>query len=179
MVNEMGMEKQHCCCFFGHRKVHEATELTDRLTKTVEALITDKNVNTFFFGSKSEFDKLCLKVVTELKVKYPYIRRVYVRAEFADINDSYKDYLSENYEDTYYPERIRGAGKAVYVERNREMIDNSNFCVVYYDENYAPPRRKNSKRALTDYQPKSGTKIAYDYAVKKGIEIINILKNSK
>ena len=44
---------------------------------------------------------------------------------------------------------------------------------MYYNENYAPPR-KNSKRDLTDYQPKSGTKIAYDYAVKKKKEIINV-----
>jgi hypothetical protein len=39
--------------------------------------------------------------------------------------------------------------------------------VVYYDENYAPPRRRNSRRNLLDYKPKSGTKVAYDYAVKK------------
>ena len=79
------------------------------------------------------------------------------------------------YEDTYFPEKIRGSGKASYVERNREMIDKSNFCVVYYDENYLPPRRKNSRRDLTDYQPKSGTKLAYDYAEKKGLKIINLL----
>lgn len=59
------------------------------------------------------------------------------------------------------------AGKASYVERNYEMINKSAYCVVYYHENYAPPRRKNSKRDVTDYQPKSGTKIAYDYAIKK------------
>ena len=34
---------------------------------------------------------------------------------------------------------------------------------------------KNSRRDLTDYQPKSGTKVAYDYAVKKGNEIINVM----
>lgn len=57
------------------------------------------------------------------------------------------------------------AGKAAYVERNCEMIDKSSFCVVYYNENYTP-NRKNSK---------SGTKIAYDYAVKKHIQIINVI----
>ena len=34
---------------------------------------------------------------------------------------------------------------------------------------------KNSRRDLTDYQPKSGTKVAYDYAMKKGNEIINVM----
>ena len=61
-----------------------------------------------------------------------------------------------------------------YVERNREMINKSKFCIVYYDENYAPPRRRKSRYDLFDYQPKSGTKLAYDYAVKKEKEIINV-----
>ena len=66
------------------------------------------------------------------------------------------------------------AGKASYVERNQEMINKSDYCIVYYDENYLPPRRKNSRRDITDYQPKSGTAVAYDYAVKKKKEIINV-----
>ena len=44
------------------------------------------------------------------------------------------------------------------------MIDGSDYCVFYYDENYKPPRRKYSKRSVGDYQPKSGTKVAFDYA---------------
>ena len=68
---------------------------------------------------------------------------------------------------------MENAGRASYVERNQEMINKSDFYIVYYDENYAPPKRKNSRRDLTDYQPRSGTKIAYDYAVKKKKKIIN------
>ena len=97
-----------------------------------------------------------------------------MRSSYPDISKSYEDYLLEDYEATYFPEKIRGAGKASYVERNQEMINKSAFCVVYYDENYVPAKRKNSKRDLTNYQPKSGTKIAYDYAAKKKCKIINI-----
>ena len=32
---------------------------------------------------------------------------------------------------------------------------------------------EHSRRDLTDYQAKSGTKLAYDYAEKKGMKIIN------
>ena len=63
----------------------------------------------------------------------------------------------------------------MYVERNQEMINQSNYCIVYYDDNYLPPRRKNSRRDLTDYQPKSGTAVAYNYAKRKGVKIINII----
>jgi len=168
-------EKSHSCCFFGHRKINETPELIERLTNEIEVLITEKEVDTFYFGSKSEFDDLCHKVVTELKEKYPHIKRVYVRSAFQHIPDWYEDSLLKHYEGTYFPEYMENAGKASYVERNQEMIIHSKFCVVYYDENYLPPRRKNSRRDLFDYQPKSGTAVAYEYAVRKKKQIINIL----
>ena len=170
--------KKNTCCFFGHRRIKETPELKNVLVKAIEDLVLTKNVHTFLFGSKSQFDDLCHKVVTELKEKYPHIKRVYVRSAFRHIPDWYEDSLLEYYEATYFPEHMEKAGKASYVERNQEMINKSDYCVVYYDENYAPPRRKNSKRELTDYQPKSGTKLAYDYAVKKKRKIINVLKEA-
>ena len=165
--------KLYTCCFFGHRKIDKTPELIDRLTKEIEVLITEKDVNVFYFGSKSEFDDLCHKVVTELKEKYPNIKRIYVRSAFQHIPDWYEESLLEHYEGTYFPNHMEKAGKASYVERNQEMINKSDFCVIYYDENYLPPRRKNSRRDLFDYQPKSGTAVAYDYAVKKKKKIIN------
>ena len=59
------------------------------------------------------------------------------------------------------------SGRAQYVERNQAMIDDSDFCIFYYDENYLPKRRKSSWRDFTDYQPKSGTSIAYKYATRE------------
>ena len=169
------IDKEKTCCFFGHRKIDETAELKDNLCGIIENLIVNKKVDTFFFGSKSEFDDLCHKTVTELKEKYSYIKRIYVRSAFQHIPDWYEDSLLKHYEGTYFPEHMENAGRASYVERNQEMINHSKFCVVYYDENYLPPRRKNGKRDLFDYQPKSGTAVAYDYAVKKKKEIINLL----
>ena len=167
-------KKEHTCCFFGHRKINETEELKNNLYKVIENLIVIEKVDTFLFGSKSQFDRLCLKTVTELKEKHPHIKRVYVRSAFQHIPDWYEESLLKLYENTYYPEQIENSGRASYVERNQEMINKSKFCVVYYDENYLPPRRKNSRRDLFAYQPKSGTAIAYDYAVKKKKEIINL-----
>lgn len=169
----MKSDKIHTCCFFGHRKIEVTDELIRRLEEIVEDLIINEKVNTFLFGGKSQFDNLCLTIVTELKKKYPHIKRIYVRAEFPYIDEDYTAYLLKSYDHTYYPKQLINAGKAVYVERNYEMIDNSNYCVIYYDENYIPPRRKSIRRDLFDYQPKSGTKLAYDYAVKKGLKIVN------
>ena len=169
------IDTSHSCCFFGHRKINETPELIERLTNEIEVLITEKEVDTFYFGSKSEFNSLCHKLVSDLKEKYPHIKRVYVRSAFQHIPDWYENSLLEYYEGTYFPEHMEKAGRASYVERNQEMIIHSKFCVVYYDENYLPPRRKNSRRDLFDYQPKSGTAVAYEYAVRKKKQIINIL----
>ena len=154
--------KTNTCCFIGHRTIFESEHVNSQLINIIEKLIINKNVDTFLFGSKSQFNTLSLKAVTKLKEKYPHIKRVYVRAEYKYIDDNFKNYLLQNYEDTYYPEKISGAGKAVYIERNYEMIDNSDFCVIYYDGYYIPTNRKG------------GTKIAFEYAKKQGKEIINI-----
>lgn len=150
------------CCFFGHRKINETEEFKQRLSQEIEKMIVENGVNTFFFGSKSRFNEMCLEIVTNLKKKYPSIRRVYVRAEFPDIDDDYKQYLLKSYEETYYPDKVLGAGKAVYVERNAEMIKMSRFVIVHYNEETAPKMRK------------SGTKAALDYAKRLKREIISV-----
>ena len=162
------------CCFFGHRKVVSIEQIKSCAYKEVEELIINKGVRVFLFGSKSEFNTLCYEVVSELKKKHPYIKRIYVRAEYQHINDSYKNMLLNMYEETYYPNNIENSGRAVYIERNMEMIDKCEYCVTYYNDKYTPPKRKICKRDLCDYQPKSGTKIAFEYAVKKKKKIINL-----
>ena len=122
---------ENTCCFIGHRTINETEELKSKLYETIEKLSVENSVDTFLFGSKSRFNDLCHEIVTEIKEKYPHIKRTFVRAEYQNIDETYKAYLLENYEDTYYPEKIIGAGKAVYVERNCEMIDKSRFCIVY------------------------------------------------
>ncbi len=156
----MNGETSKTCCFIGHREINETDDLIFQLNSTIKQLITEKKVNTFLFGSKSRFNSLCYEQVTKLKEKHPDIIRVYVRAEFPDIDDSYKKYLLARYEETYFPETILRAGKSVYVKRNQEMIDKREFCIFYYIEDYSPENRK------------SGTKTAVDYALRKNKKTI-------
>ena len=164
------------CCFIGHRNTNETPKLCDELRKTIICLIEEQGVEIFYFGSKSKFDDICWKIVRELKNAYSKIKLVYVRSNYPYIEEKYKEYLLEGYDDTYMPERIENAGIARYVERNQEMINASDFCVFYYNENYKPPLRKQSRRSVTEYQPKSGTMLAYQYAKQKKKEIINLYR---
>lgn len=146
------------CCFIGHRTINETNELKIQLFKIIENLIVKENVGVFLFGSKSQFNDLCYEVVSKVKEKHTHIKRIYVRAEFSQINDIYKEYLLKSYEYTYYSNTA--FGKSAYVQRNRDMINNSDFCVIYYNQSQFPQKRK------------SGTKIALDYAIKIGKKII-------
>lgn len=154
--------KEKTCCFIGHREIEKTEELTERLHKIIENLILNEKVETFLFGSKSDFNDLCYETVSGIKEKYPFIKRVFIRAEYPEINESYLAYLHKFYEDTYYPQVILGSGRCAYVKRNQEMIKGSDFCIFYYNEEYSPKARK------------SGTKLAFDYAKAKNKIIIKV-----
>lgn len=162
------------CCFIGHRKIDNKEELKPLLRQQI-AMLLEKGITKFFFGSMSDFDDVSWEVVTELKETYPSIKRIYVRSAYQYIDKLYEDYLLESYEETYYPPKLENAGKCSYVERNYEMIDKSKYCIFYYNENYLPELKRAPKHnMLPPSRRRSGTKIAYEYAIKKKKEIINI-----
>ncbi len=152
--------KTKSCSFIGHRKIEDKESIKIKLAEIVERLISE-NVDTFIVGSRSDFNALSREVLDKKKVKYPHIKRIYVRAEYPDINEDYENYLLERCEETYFPEKIRNAGKSIYIERNCIMIDNADICAIYLNK---------------DYPPKSGTGMAYEYALDKKREIINLAK---
>ena len=129
------MLKLLTCCFIGHRKIEYSLELELKLIELIENLIVEFNVGIFLFGSRSEFNDLCYRVVTKLKEKYPYIKRIYVRAEY-NYDDNTMVYLLKDYEQTYFPKQIVKAGKYSYVERNLIMINQSEYCVFYCDKHF-------------------------------------------
>ena len=147
------------CCFVGHREIVKTDKLIKQLYLIIESLICDKGVKVFLFGSKSQFDSLCLEIVSALKEKYPFIKRVYVRAEYEYIDEAYLSYLLKSYDDTYYPKSLSGAGRSVYIKRNFHMIDKSDFCVIFYDEKYAPKNRKSGTLKALEYAKKKNKKI--------------------
>lgn len=175
-------------CFIGHRTVEDVEQLKIRLTETIERLILD-GADTFLFGSRSAFDTLCWEVVTELQWQYPNIKRVSYNVphesaitskeecqQLEQISSKLKggEVHLKDYEAAVNSQKSRNATQNAYIMRNQEMIDNSDVCVFYYNKDYLPPRRKQSKRHVLDYQPQSGTAIAYEYAKRKKKTIINL-----
>ena len=160
------------CFFIGHNEVEEEdkADLVLRVMKVVEQLILYRNVDTFLFGNTGAFNAICYKVVTHYKEKYPDLIRVYVpcpqEAGFERPSDIETGKAPLHVERVYWIEKLAKAGKAGYVERNQIMIDDSSVCVFYFGHGVDADGKIRGQR-------KSGTCVAYEYAMKKHKAIIN------
>ena len=178
------------CCFIGHRKIIETQELIERLQNTIETLIKEKGVKTFIFGSRSEFDFLCHKIISNLMNIHPTIERVVytckselavLKKDKTELEQIFSNAFKQNITLCEYEKEIEyktkfTSGKASYIERNKAMIDDSDICIFYYNEDYKPQKRKYKKSDVFEYQPNSGTSLAYKYAISKKKNIINLFK---
>ena len=161
------------CCIIGHRKISEKINLNNLLTYLIE----NKKVSIFNFGFYGEFNDLCYKTILGLKFRYPHIKLIFyslnneVAFTFEEAGQYIEKYEKKNKEFPYkcfdeivYLNEIDETKfKYAYVLRNKKLIDESDYCLFYYRENYVLPNKGNS-----------GTKIAYDYARdnKKNIILI-------
>lgn len=148
--------------FIGHRNVVQTEALGKRLTEVLTTLIEKEYADTFLFGSRSVFNSICYDTVSKLKITYPHIKRIYVRAEF-DYSDKLMEYLLEYYEESFFPDKVRGSGTLSYIKRNQVMVDMCDVSVVYCDNNYKPSTKT-----------KSGTIMTTAYARKKNKRVINL-----
>lgn len=178
------------CSFFGHRKaVLQESELFT-LKKVIEELIND-GYSRFLYGSRSDFDSLCHDIVNDFKQIYTHIKEIaYVCLSESVILESEKKEWERRYSrlnkqevklkcfDEMVSHKTKyTAGRASYVERNKEMIDQSDCCIFYYDPDYQLPARSHKIFGMEE-RPNSGTRIAYEYATRKKKKILNIKNNA-
>lgn len=182
------MKEYKTCSFIGHRKIEVTNKLKQKVKDTVENLIINHNVNVFLFGSRSEFNNLCHLVVTELKEIHPnIIRKCYtcknecaiIKHDRAKFEQLISKTINQDIPLCDYDEEVEHktkftSGKSSYIQRNQAMINDSDFCVFYYNKNYKPEMRKYKKSDVFEHQPNSGTSLSFNYAKQKKKQIINI-----
>lgn len=158
---------EHSACFIGHRTVCDTPDLRAKIRQTVCRLIESGTV-VFLFGDHSDFNALCFAEVTEQKKRYPQIKRIQFRCRYPHPDAYTKRFLSSGYDESIFSIGAENAGKAGYIKRNQALIDESETCVFYFDTAYSPlPTARNPR-------PKSGTAIAYAYAIRKNKSIVNL-----
>ncbi|MBQ8444095.1 MAG: hypothetical protein IJX25_01935 [Clostridia bacterium] len=134
------------CSFFGHREMEVSEELKNRLKIKLEDMIVNENYGLFFFGGLGMFDYLCWQVVSELKEKYPHIRRI-----FCLYDPRHQRYLKrpawmsdENFEEIVYLDLEFDYWYSRIYYRNIEMINQSDFVIFYV----AIPERSGAYKAM-------------------------------
>ena len=174
--------KHKTCCFIGHRQVILTLEELNNLKSVIENLILKENVLEFYFGSNSQFNNICHNLLTELKEKYPKVIRKFfnckseycvLKSERGKLEERASIILNKDIKflgmegDVNFDKKFKTTLNS-YIVRNQAMIDSSDYCIFYYNENYVPTTKKQSQSKI------SGTKLAYEYAVRKNKQIINV-----
>lgn len=180
--------KSYKVCFIGHRKVENKEKVFEEVKRVVKDLTKQEGVLEFLFGSNSEFDSICYEVVTSFMSSVPSIRRIrytcisescVLERERVSLEKKFSSVLGEEihlrgFEEEVHHKTRLVAGRASYIERNKAMIDDSDLCVFYYNENYDVTPKKQAQKNLSYYRPKSGTRLSYKYAKSKNKKLINI-----
>lgn len=148
------------CCFAGHATLYDDKEtIKSKLKKEIINLIENENVTTFYSGGKGAFDWLCAETLKELKKEYSYIKSYLMLAYMPKEKDSPKSTLYEEmFDKTVYPGIENVPKHFAILERNKRMVDRSDFLTMYVKHNLG-----------------SGAYKTLAYAKKKQIKIINIV----
>lgn len=152
-------------CFIGHRHIYNYKEIREKLYNIVEEKI--KNGCKFFtMGTHGEFDEMALSVCRELRKIYTDIEIEVVITSFKTIEPiidhdpifgdekyiPYSDVKTTMYdiEEEHYKRKI--------IVSNQQMIDNCDTLICY----------------VNPAKTYGGAILAYKYAKKKGLQLVNL-----
>ena len=155
-------------CFIGHRNVYNYSEIEKRLYNLIEEKIKN-GYKCFTMGTHGEFDKLALSVCRQLRNIYKDIEIEVAITSFKTIepiiehDEIFGDEKFIPYDDVqtvmYDIEEVHF--KKQIIVSNQQMIDTCDTLICHVDTK----------------QYVSGAKIAMKYALKKGLNIINLYEN--
>lgn len=165
------MAKATC---IGHRDFVGNDKSKKILTNVFVDLIKNYEVDGFYVEKKSNFVSFCCEIIREIKKDYPHVKLINVWGEYLYYNDMVDKLDLEYYDELLRPECFIGAGRNIYVKRNQYLIDNSDVILFYFNENVED--RWTERKGELPHKVRSGTRIAYEYAVKKKKSIINVFE---
>ncbi len=119
----------YSCTFIGHRDCDEG--IKEKLYATIEKLITEHNVTTFYVGTHGNFDFYAYRALCELEKIYKIKISVVLShlSNFPDYCDSSKTVFPEELETTPY--------KYAIIKRNNYMLRNSQFMICYVNSTFS------------------------------------------
>ncbi len=116
--------------FFGHRDA--PPELQIILEKKLIYLIEKCNATMFYIGNHGNFDHMAKMTLKKLKYYYPHIDYTIVLAYTPNKNNIHR----YDYYDTIFPNELDNIPpKYAIIERNKWMINKSDYVITYVNHN--------------------------------------------
>ena len=140
------------CTFCGHHDAPDSVRPT--LIATIEKLIAENEVDTFYVGNHGSFDYMALSVLREMKKKYPQIDYYGVLAYLPEKKEEFPLYSESK---TVLPDGIENAPKRFAITyRNKWMVAQSQYMIAYVKHSFG------------------GASKTLDYASKRHLDIIEV-----
>ena len=146
-------------CFFGHRVIDDFQETEKKVEKIIDKILNEHEYVEFLIGREGDFDQIVSSAILRYKKKSELDNcsltwvMPYMKAEYKHNLDSFEKY----YDSIELCEQSANAHpKAAIQIRNRAMVDRSDLCVFFVN------------------QEKGGAYQTLKYAEKRGVQILRI-----
>ncbi len=125
--------KEHTCCVTGHRKIEGMSDadIREKLQVAIEQAINDGYTH-FISGFANGVDLMFAEIVVELKAQYPISLEAAIpyRGRMETKNKRFQKLLAQCDKVSVASEVYH---KGCYLERNRQMVDQSSLVIAVYD----------------------------------------------
>lgn len=157
------MDKEHTCCFTGHRKLPKdrLENIVIRLNREIDTLIS-QGVTTFISGGALGFDQIAASLIIAKKEMGKNIKLIFALPCKNQTN------CWNSKQKRLYNSLLLQADEVIYTsehysddcmkKRNHFMVDSSAYCIC------------------AKLYPNSGTEQTVKYAIERGLKVINVAK---
>jgi len=135
--------------FCGHSILYNSDIIKDRLTRELRSL-SEQGTYKFYLGGYGDFDLLAANVLHELKSEYPELESILI-LPYPD-----RPVEASLYDGTIYPPLEKVPRRYAISRRNRWMVEMADMVIACVDHDWG------------------GAAKTLEYAVKKGLRIINL-----
>ncbi len=122
------MEKK-VCCFASNKNLIDVEKLKPNLKSEIKKLIIDFSASKFYVCLESNFDRLCVKCLKEIKYEYPNIRLCLV------LTDSLKIRTNNLFNEIIYLNFEKITKQFIRLSTFNWLIGNSDYLISVKEEN--------------------------------------------
>ena len=124
------------CCFTGHRKIHNPHEIYNKLLNTIEKIIINDNVKDFQMGNYGAFDRLVIRALNELKLKYDIKTELIIPYLTKEINQNREEYYKNYNSITVADIPLSTPHKLRIIKCNEYMIKNCDYLICHIQHSW-------------------------------------------